>query len=299
MIDYESLPSSEAKELNHSSVVGNELKYTFTEKIDEEKLYSDITMKLSFLEKSDTKDKGKLELVASLAGGFQTAFIKKEEILLRIEWLNRLYKVQEEINSAGTKDQVKELKKYLSVVQTCPLKKQLVEKLNNIELSLFQEETAPVSFNNLLMTKSIESAGASFLNLGKMGREFVINDVIRGFGLNASVEKVAECAEALEESVKRLLEIQDTAKLINQLEKLPLPAFTSLKAASKKAVVTYLIKNAKWNGLLDLDNAISEINNDINKEEIEKENAKNIIMTSGGEAAATMNYDNLTKSFRE
>lgn len=296
MFDIDSLPSSKAVPVNGISLTNKDFEFTYTASVDEKKLYKDISMRLIALEKSQDVNKKELEAINHMVEGFQIAIDEKEEILLRIDWLHRLYKVKEEIEFVDTKEKVYALQTVIATVQTCPMKNELMAELNSLEQSLPSgvEDSEMLSSEQLLMEKAIEEAGDVFINLGKAGREFVIADVLNQFGDDSSIANVKECAIALEKRVESLSEVSERIELITHLEQLPLPTFTVLEAERKEKIMDHLIETSKWNGLTSLDRNIAQLDKAITKEELEqyeKENA--IILSNGNKAAETIDAESL------
>lgn len=294
MFDINALPSTIAEPLSIARLTLEEVTLTYTENKDEEKLYKELSHRLIELERSLEVNKEELQLISELANSFQTSIDEKEEILLRIDWLNRLYRVKEEVTEIYTNEKAKQLRRLLSPVQTCPLKKQLMEQIDILEKSL-PEEKIPVTQEQQLMERAIEEIGADFINLGKAGRDFVISEVLEQFGDNATMENVKTSTLALEQRVKDLLTVNDPTKLLNQLENLPLKLFSEFKNDRKEAIVNRLMQHKKWNGLAALDRIIVQLNRAITAEQKKKEEMENTILTADGKAALVLDIKNINE----
>ncbi|KAB7706671.1 hypothetical protein F9802_10790 [Bacillus aerolatus] len=293
MIDFSSLPSSEAEAFKESPVSTENIYFTFEENIDEQILYRKLNERLSALESSVKTNNQELAFIHQAAGSFKMALEEKEEVIIRIDWLRRLYEAKEAISSVDTKEEADYLRRLIASVQTCPMKNELVEKIDSLEQSLPSGMQAPVelSRHQKLMEKAIREAGDVFINLGKTGREHVITGVLERFGNQANVERVKEQSATLEESVKSLLEVKGSAELISRLEQLPLASFSELSIGRKKALAERLLKNGNWDGLASIDRMIVRLDQGIKKEEQECEEAKNKITTPDGKAALTLDVN--------
>lgn len=288
MLDFKFLPSSKAQQLSDIQITENEFSFTFTEHADEKKLYKEISMRLIALEKSLDVNKKELEDIYNKTQGFQLAIEEKEEVLLRLDWLNRLYKAKEEIKSVETKEKAKQLHRLISPVQTCPMKKQLMSEINSLEQSLPEEKVIfeKPSNEQILMEKAIEEVGDIFINLGKAGRAFVISDVLKRFGDSASIKDIKDSTLKLEQHVKDLAEINNPTELLNHLEQLPLQSFSDLEVGKKEKVVERILKNSQWNGLSSLDRTIAQLDKVITKEERDQYERENFIILQNGEKAS-------------
>ncbi|TRM10709.1 hypothetical protein FH966_02690 [Lentibacillus cibarius] len=293
MIDYKSIPSSTAQQLNDATLFDDEFVFTYTGSIDEKKLYDDINKRLTGLETSLDRNKEELEAINHMTADFCVANDEKEEVLLRVGWLRRLYQVKEEIETVDTKQKTKSLRRLLSPVQTCPMKNQLMTKMDELEQSLPEEDdiSSEPSNEQQLMEKAIEEAGDVFINLGKTGRDFVIAGVLEQFRGNANVDTVKESAIAIEQRVKALSDVNDQNEVIASLEQLPLKSFAGLKTDRKVVIANRLIESNKWNGLAAMDRQIAQLDRAITKEEKEKEEAENTVLTEDGKAALTLNIN--------
>lgn len=261
MIDFSSLPSSEAELLNEINASTKGVRFTFTGSIDESNLYNDINKRLSILETSLEIDKEELNAIQQENDNFRASIEEKEEVMLRIDWLRRLYEVKEAIQSVETKEHAEQLRTKIASVQTCPMKNELLAKLDSLVKSLPSEQTEQpqLSPEQELMEKAIVEAGDAFINLGRAGREYVINDLLKKLGGDVPVASIQEAVSALEEQVARLAGIDDVEELQTQLETLPLSNYSRLSSERKQTVAEKLIENRQWKGLASLDRLIHQL----------------------------------------
>lgn len=261
MIDFSSLPSSEAELLNEINASTKGVRFTFTGSVDERNLYSNLNKRLSILETSLEIDKEELNAIQQESDSFRVSIEEKEEVLLRIDWLRRLYEVKEAIQSVETKEHAEQLRTKIASVQTCPMKNELLVKLDSLVKSLPSEQTEQpqLSPEQELMEKAIVEAGDAFINLGRAGREYVVTKVIEEFGGDVPVASIQEAVSALEEQVARLAGIDDVEELQTQLETLPLSNYSRLSSERKQMVADQLIENKQWKGLASLDRLIHQL----------------------------------------
>lgn len=289
MFDFTSLPSSVAKPLNVLDLTEKYNNFTFTQFIDEGKLYSEINNELIKLETSTELNSIGLEKIIRLSEQLQGEQEWKEEVLSRIDWLHRLYKAKAEMGSVGTKEELKQLRVLVAPVQTCPLKTQMLAEIDSLEASMSLEDTSKEQTGfELLMEKAVNEVGKEFINLGKVGREYVITEVLIQEGNQATTAHVQTLAGQLEQRVLLLSGIEDRAELIAELDQLPLAFFASLHEAKKERVAEALIQEKGWTGLFSLERKITQISNAIDREEREKYERENVIDLPDGKAAATI-----------
>ncbi|MED4455957.1 hypothetical protein [Metabacillus fastidiosus] len=228
-------------------------------------------------------------MIKVLSESFKIASDEKEEVLLRIDWLDRLYKAKEKIKLINTREEAQFLRRLIASVQTCPMKTQLMAELDLLEQLLPAKEmpSEKTSTGELLMEKTIEEAGEVFINLGKAGREHIVREVLNQYGDNADVEHIKELSTILERRVESLKEEKDRHQLAMSLEQLPIPLFSRLGDERKEIVINRLIENSKWNGLASLDRMIAQLDKVI----IIEEEMKNTVLIPGGMAIFTLDAD--------
>lgn len=283
MYDYSMLPAGSAVAGFEPLLVDGKIQYTFMESMDEGKLYVDLNKRLTILEVSLTIDREVLQTITDDAKGFRLLVDEKEEVIMRIGWLECLDTVQQGLGDVQTKEEAQKLLKLIASCQTSPLKNQLTTELNQLTQSLPQEtETVQMTDAEALMEKAIEGAGNAFINLGKAGRDSVIADVLKQTGKKATMEAVQEHTKALERRVEALTAIKESSELIKQLDSLPIPSFHALPAERKGRIAESLLENNKWNGLASLDRMIAHLDKAITNEEQQQEEARNTILISDG-----------------
>ncbi|MDH4619984.1 hypothetical protein [Brevibacillus sp. AY1] len=140
----------------------------------------------------------------------------------------------------------------------------------------------------LLMEKGINEAGDEFINLGKAGREYVITEVLRQEGDQATTAHVQALATQLEQRVLTLSEVSDRMELIAELDQLPLSTFSSLQEVKRERVAEALIQEKEWTGLFSLERKITQISNAIDREERENYEKENVIDLPDGKASTTI-----------
>lgn len=206
-------------------------------------------------------DKESLQAIKEGVKNLLLLFDEKEELLLRINWLGRLYKVQQELEDVQTKEEAQKLLRHISPCQTSPLKKQLTTELETLVESLPSEQVEEVQMTSeeVLMEFAIGNAGDDFINLGSAGREHVVNDLLGKFGEDVPLATIQEAVSALVRQVDSLAEIEDPQALQGQLETLPLSNYLGLSSERKQMVAEQLIENRQWKGLASLDRLIRQL----------------------------------------
>lgn len=271
MIDFSLLPGSNATDNIDVDALLSDKKlnyYTSTAVSDEIALYNDLNARLIDLEMALEINADALQAITEDTSKMVIRWDEKEELLLRINWLNRLHKVQQEINDVTTYEHVKKLRSHISSCQTSPLKKQLQDRLDDL-LARLPQEVIEKTATEKLMELAIEQAGDDFINLGKAGREYVVKDSLKKFGEDVPVASIQEAVSALECQVDSLAEIEDVQTLQNQLEALPLSNYPHLTAERKQTVAEQLVENKQWKGLASLDRLIHRLDAKLSTEEVE------------------------------
>lgn len=258
MGDFTWLPGSIAVDSIDALLADKKFNYTSIAVSDEMALYNAINVRLIELEKALEIDTAVLQSIIEDTSKMMIQLDEKEELLLRINWLERLLKVEQEIDDVETYDQANELHRYIFNCQTSPLKKQLQDRLEEL-LATLPQEVIEKTDAEILMEKAIENAGDDFINLGKAGREHVINDLLEKFGEDVPVASIQEAVSALEHEVNALSEIEDVQGLQDQLETLPLSNYPRLSLERKQIVVEQLIENRQWKGLSSLDRLVRQL----------------------------------------
>ncbi|MDH4620183.1 hypothetical protein [Brevibacillus sp. AY1] len=289
MIELAYLPSSLGKTLNALEVSDEFKRYTFTGFINERTLFTDIDRKLNKLENSTDFELIDIEELVKLSEQIELASEEKEISLIRIDWLQRLHKAKGELCSADTKEKLKHLRHIIAPVQTCPLKNQLLDEIEFRETAMSEEAISKEHDEfKLLMDCAIKELGDVFINLGKSGREYVITEVQKQQEDGANTVHVKDCVERVVQKVHALLNLTDRVKLIAELDQLPIPIFSNLVVGRKERIADTLIQEKGWSGLVSLERRIAQINNDIDREERENYERKNVIVLPEGKVAATI-----------
>lgn len=281
------LPGSIAVDSIDALLADKKFNYTSMAVSDEMALYNAINVRLIELEKALEIDTAVLQSIIEDTSKMMIQLDEKEELLLRINWLERLLKVEQEIDGVKTHRQANELHRYIFNCQTSPLKKQLQDRLEEL-LEILPQEVIEQTVTEKLMEFAIENAGNDFINLGKAGREDIVNRLFEQFGEDVPVKKIQDEVVALEERVARLTEINDVEELQAQLEVLPLSNYPSLSDERKQMVAEELIEFRQWKGLALLDRLIHQLDAKLNATE-EKEMIQEI--ESG--IAAVLDLDQL------
>ncbi|MFD0942924.1 hypothetical protein [Savagea faecisuis] len=258
MYDFSTLPGSSAVAGFEPLLVDEKIQYTFTESADEGKLYNDLNERLITLEVSLTIDREVLNTIEDDAKELRLLVDEKEEVLMRIDWLERLDKVQQGLEDVQTKEEAQKLLRLIAPCQTSPLKNELKLELETLVESLPSEQVEEVQMTDaeVLMEKAVEEAGDTFINLGKAGRDSVIADVLDQYGKNASIDVVQELTQTLEQRVKALKEVKESSELIEQLDSLPLQHLANIPTEYEEEVLEKLLITPNWNGLFHLDRLI-------------------------------------------
>ncbi|MCM3761016.1 hypothetical protein M3212_09490 [Alkalihalobacillus oceani] len=289
---WTTLPSTVAESVDEIEIVIDDCVLSFTENRNEKLLYDELNKRLLELERSVDILQSKLEMIQSKAEEFQIAVEEKEEILLRIDWLHRLYEAKEQLEKVDTKEKAKQLRRSISGVQTCPLKKQLMNEIKTIEASLPSEKKSEPSMEEKTMERAIQHAGKDFINLGRAGREYVIQQVLANEGEKIEIEQIKQVTVQVEKQVETLKEVDDLSEMISQLMQLPLPLFPKFEADRQKAIAERLLESKLWNGLATLERMIKHLDRLLTKEQKEKEEEENTIVTDDGKAALVLNIEN-------
>lgn len=288
MIELELLPASLAKPLVDVPSLDAYKNIKFTGFVDERTLLTDINERLNKLETSTETNREELDLIISLSEHFQGSIEDRDEILTRIDWLQRLYKANDEIHLIDTVKKVKLFRNLIASVQTCPMKRLLMTKLDSMESSLSEVKNskADLSHTQLLMEQAINEIGDTFINLGKTARDQIITELFRQLGEKSSIEDVRKAAADLEEKVRLLKDVNDLTEFINRLEKLPLSSLSEVEVPKKAVIAGLLMKRNDWEGIVSLDKVILQLNKDITRREQEKFRRDNVIELHNGTEVA-------------
>ncbi|WP_153730409.1 hypothetical protein [Sporosarcina obsidiansis] len=259
MIEYSNLPGSLATSVVEP-VVSEGFYYTVTASRDEAPFYQELNERLTKLETSIDVQIEELQAIEKASTELIFNVEAKGEVELRIDWLKRLFDVEDALPSVSTCTEAERLRATLSSVQTCPMKSELLIVLDSLATSLPDEtETVSLSANDRVMEFAIEQAGDGFINLGRAGRERVVKDLLKRFGEDVPLAYIQEAVSEIEGQVVRLAEIEDAKTLQKQLETLPLPSYAGLSTERKQMVSEQLIQSRQWKGLASLSRLIHQL----------------------------------------
>ncbi|MCP1143651.1 hypothetical protein [Lysinibacillus endophyticus] len=249
MINISILPSSVATK-EHIAVPSVIMGVVSIEVQDEQKVYKELSHKLIELETSLNYSLQTVNEIEKMVNQMIIAIDEKHELLLRCEWLVTMSEIKDKIDKITSLEDIKSARAKLSHVQTCPLKKQLMEQLEQKEANLEPVEVI-LSSKAALVEAIFESGNETFINLGSAGREYVLEEVLaNGKG---TIEETIANAVALEASVQAAKQSSSTAELSQVLESLPLQHFGNIPTEYVEEVLQSLLDNANWNGLFQLD----------------------------------------------
>lgn len=265
MFDFPTLPFSQAQAAEEGE---RERRISFTayENQDEKQLYTVLDKQLRRLENKEDIDEKQLIKLEQAAAEFMIAIEEKEDIYQRIYWLRMLFQAQEKLNTLQTKEEVSSLQFSLSEVQASPFKTKLMLELDQRAQVL---PTEVRSLKDQLMEKAFEQAGDDFINLGKMGRAFVIERLLAEGAW--SVEAIQEETKRLNELLASLRQTTDLDVFRSKIEQLPLSSYKSLSTEQQEELLNKLIKEADWTDLLVLDYTIARIEQEMIEKTIAQE----------------------------
>lgn len=261
MINTSTLPSSVAtnEQLPVPAVLAGAISISVH---DEQKLYKDLSQQLIQLETSlDYSLKEVIEIEA-MAKQMMIAIDDKQELLMRCGWLVTMAEVKQEMDQIVSLEEIQTARSKVSRVQTCPLKKQLMEQLDQKEAQLEPVETV-LSTKDALVEAIFETGNTTFINLGTAGREYVLDEILAN-GKGTIDEAIAN-AESLEASVQAAKQSNSVAELSQALEALPLKHFEIIPTEHKEEVLQNLLDNANWKGLFQLDLQIKNTATQVNR----------------------------------
>lgn len=253
MIDISSLPASIGT--NNSVSASSALKdFKSIGVQDEQQIYTNLSHRLIEIEK---RIEIEWELVFAIEGEARQMMLlldEKNELLMRCNWLNRLYDAKEKITTVSTMSEVKRLQASIRMVQTCPLKSKLIDELKNLE-QMLDVETAQLSDEDTLNEAIFNTGSQVFINLGTVGRSAVLEEVLNSDGQVHTAIAKAEELEALVQDAKQC----DTVETLQKaFQSLPLGNLVAIPAEYEEEVLQKLLDNPIWNGLFHLDRLIHQ-----------------------------------------
>lgn len=232
-------------------IMDEQVYFTASEQQDEAALYADLHSRLGKLEASVVVDSEGLDKIREAAAGFRLSLEEWNEIKLRIDWLERLYNVSEELEGDVSPLEASQLLSSLAPVQACPLKAELMAKLQTMTSDSIEDA----------MQRALAEAGDDFVNLGSVGREFVLAKA------GEDVERIRELSRELESVVSELSNVETAALLVGKMETLPLQSLQQLSSDHKITVAGKLLEQHDWNGLAALDRSIGKLVHQLDEEQ--------------------------------
>lgn len=288
VMELPNVPVTYANELTDDiSLKPNDIFITVTEKQDEKSLYKQLSNRLLELEKSLELDYKELNAIQQSTNNFMIEMEYKDSILTRIDWLYNLYEAWEKINNIATLQQAEQIKKSIAVVQTCPLKNKLKQKLETMINSM---QTTEYSQEEALMNLAIDQAGEEFINLNSAAREFIITELVRNYHDEDIIQKVQKYTTFLNQQSIELKQLQNEEEFKERLQQLPLEDYHSIPAARINFIVPELMTKKAWDGLATLDYLIIQMNRVLKKQELDKKKQEKEKLLQKGKLS-TLDYE--------
>lgn len=224
------------------------------EVVDEMALYQQLSKQLSELEVTVDYTASQVKPIQEKVKKIMINLDEKEELFLRCEWLVTMKEIEGQLDELTTLEAGKVNRAKLERIQTCPLKKELLQKLEALEIKLMPVEKQ-LSMKEALVEAIFATRNETFINLGSAGRDYVVEEVLTG---NGKVETVIAKAEELEAKVQSIKNIKSIDELRQTLLGLPLQYFSAIPSEYEEEVLQFLIENPNWNGLFQLDLQIKQ-----------------------------------------
>lgn len=223
---------------------------TFTETLDEERYYIELSKQLITLETTIEYQVDQVHLIREKVEKMFLRLDEKAELLMRCDWLEVMKGIEAQIPTITSLENVESAKRQLGRVQTCPLKNELKQKLGALEAKLTTVEKKEPSLKEILAEAIFATGNETFINLGSIGCNYVVEKVLKG---DSKVETAIAKAEALEVSVQEAKWSSSTKVLGQALGELPLQHFENIPVEYVEEVLKNLLENTNWNGLFQLD----------------------------------------------
>ncbi|MCS5502054.1 hypothetical protein NY607_13040 [Lysinibacillus sp. A4] len=221
----------------------------FIEAVNEMALYQQLSKQLSELEVVVDYKTLQVKSIKVQVEKMIISLDEKEELLMRCDWLITMKDIEGRLDQLTTLEVIKANHAKLSRVQTCPLKKELQQKLEALEAQL-TPVVKQLSSKEALVEAIFATGNESFINLGSAGRNYVVEEVVKGDGkVETAIAKVKE----LEASVQAAKQSGSVVLLRQALQTLPLHNFKTIPVEYEEEVLQTLLNNANWNGLFQLD----------------------------------------------
>lgn len=266
---YAKLPASVGTTILEPILANQHIVYTYEENEDEIAIYHKLNQQLLTIERIETSESTLLETFKKDMQKLRMYLEGKKELQMRVNWLNRLYQAEEQLKTIQTKEDAKKLLRYISSCQTSPLKRNLSQKLDELIQSLppVQVNKAPLTDAEALMSFTIEEVGNDFINLGKAGRKYIIQEVLERLGKDAPVEGIQEAVDSLNKRLNDLMGVSDLNVFQDELEALPLTFYKTLSSERKHQVAEQLMRSNEWKGLMSLSRSLRLVDKKLDEDE--------------------------------
>lgn len=298
MRDFSSFPGSRPGDIENLEALytNTNLEFTSTESVDEQAIYDEMNKRLGQLETSLEVDLPALAEIQEDVQNFRVRYEEKEEIELRIDWLERLYKAKGQIAELKLKEEAEDLLRFISSVQTCPLKGELEKLLQEVKATLPASEST-VTPEEAMMERAITEVGDDFINLGAAGRTAVIASIGK-FGEQLDKEQIRAQTRELENQADQLKDTATASELAEQLNDLPLASWEGLDLERREIISRQLFGQKDWHGLAALDRSIHQLNRGITAEQKKLEAEQHLIQAGNNKAATIVDADSMREVHR-
>lgn len=233
---------------------------TSTEVMDEALLYKQLSKQLIQLETTTDYTVEQVHPIREIVEKMLLNIDEKAELLMRCEWLEVMKAIEQDITTYNSLESVKAAKRQLGRVQTCPLKNELMDQLEELEARF--ATTKLLSKKEQLVEDIFTTGNGTFINLGTAGREHVLAEV---FKETPSVELAIAKAGALEVQVQAAKQSTNVGELKAKLQALPLVHLANVPAEYEQEVLQKLLEQPTWNGLFNLDLLIRQYTTKVEK----------------------------------
>ena len=298
MKDFSSFPGSRPGDIEKLDelYMDTNIEFTSTESVDEQAIYDELNKRLGQLETSLEVNLSALADIQKDAQNFRVFYEEKEEIELRITWLERLYKTKAKIAELKAREEAEDLLRLISSVQTCPLKGELEQQLQEKVEALPASESA-VTPEEAMMEHAITEAGDDFINLGTAGRKAVIASFCK-VGEQLDIDQVRAQTRELENKAAQLKDAATASDLAEKMSDLPLASWEGLDLERREIISRQLFAHQDWVGLAALDRSIHQLNRGIAAEQKKLEAEQHLIQAGNNKAAAVVDADSMREVHR-
>lgn len=118
-----SLPAAKANFGLTEVPVEENVYFTYSDQRNEKELFRELNGRLGHLEAVFDIEREELDDIRQEADGFRLHTDEQQEVLRRVDWLDRLYQVKVQIAGVKTPDQAAKLGALLAPVQHCSIKR--------------------------------------------------------------------------------------------------------------------------------------------------------------------------------